>query len=94
MMDKIKPDNGTGRVSGSHSDGNTHRLVVGSPTRLITQRELRGIIPFTPQHILRLEKKGRFPRRVRLGENRVVWLLSEIEAWIAERMAARDGDAR
>ena len=65
----------------------------GAPTtmmpRLITRRDLRLIVPYTPQHILRLEKLGRFPRRVRVGANRVAWLQSEIEAWIAARVAER-----
>ena len=57
--------------------------------RLITKRDLRLIVPYTPQHILRLEKLGRFPRRIRVGANRVAWLQSEIEAWIAARVAER-----
>ncbi len=61
---------------------------------LIARREMHMIIPFRPPHSLRLEKCGPFRRRVRLGPNRVAGLLTEIEAWIAERMAARDGDIR
>lgn len=55
--------------------------------RIITQKELRLLVPYTPQHILRLEKAGKFPSRIRLGQNRVGWLLIEIEAWIASRRA-------
>lgn len=58
--------------------------------RLITRAELRQIVPYTPQHILRLEKRGLFPRRVQIGENRVAWLLSEVEQWVAARVAQRD----
>jgi prophage regulatory protein len=58
--------------------------------RLITRHELRSMVPYTPQHILRLEKDGKFPRRVQLGANRVAWLLSEIDAWVAARVAERD----
>jgi prophage regulatory protein len=58
--------------------------------RLITRRELRAIIPYTPQHILRLEKKGHFPRRIKVGPNRVAWLQSEVEQWIAKRVSERD----
>lgn len=57
--------------------------------RLITKRELCHIVPYTPQHILRLEKRGRFPRRIQVGPNRVAWLLSEVEAWISDRAAER-----
>jgi prophage regulatory protein len=60
------------------------------PGRLITKRELCQVVPYTPQHILRLEKEGKFPRRVQVGPNRVAWLESEVEAWVAARVAERD----
>ncbi len=61
-----------------------------TPPRLITKSELRKIVPYTPQHILRLEKRGLFPRRIQVGPNRVAWLLSEIEEWVKARVAERD----
>lgn len=61
--------------------------------RVITKRELRQIVPYTPQHILRLEKLGRFPKRIRFGERRVGWLLSDVETWIATRKAAGPSNA-
>jgi prophage regulatory protein len=39
-----------------------------------------------------LEKEGKFPRRV--GSNRVAWLESEVEAWVAARVAERDAVVR
>lgn len=53
--------------------------------RIVTQRELRLLVPYTPQHILRLEKAGKFPRRLIIGGNRIGWLLTDIEAWIKSR---------
>lgn len=53
--------------------------------RIITQKELRLLVPYTPQHIRRLEKAGRFPLRIRIGPNRIGWRLIEIEVWIASR---------
>ena len=55
--------------------------------RIVTRKELRLIVPYTPQHILRLEKRGKFPKRIRIGERRVGWRLSDVEAWLAERSA-------
>ena len=55
--------------------------------RIISKRELRQIVPYTPQHILRLEKRGKFPKRIQVGERRVGWLLSDVESWIASRVA-------
>lgn len=57
--------------------------------RLIGRDELLALVPFTIQHIYRLEKAGKFPRRVQVGEHRVAWVLSEIETYIADRMARR-----
>jgi prophage regulatory protein len=58
--------------------------------RVISWRELSEVIPFTRQHVLRLEKAGKFPRRIRLGTRRVGWLYSEIESWIATKANNRD----
>jgi len=38
-------------------------------------------LPYTPQHILRLEKQGKFPKRIKVGERRVVWRSDEVMAW-------------
>jgi len=60
--------------------------------RLVSKKELRTVcgIPYTPQHIARLEAAGKFPKRVQLGPNRVAWLLSEVSAWVDERVMVRD----
>lgn len=58
--------------------------------RIIDWSSLKTVVPFTRQHVLRLEKEGKFPRRIQLGENRVGWLISEIDAWISARIAQRD----
>ena len=59
--------------------------------RIVSKKELKTVcgIPYSPQHIARLEAAGRFPRRLRLGQNRVAWLLSEVETWLDERIASR-----
>lgn len=56
--------------------------------RILTRKELRALVPYTPQHVLRLEKAGKFPRRMQLGENRVGWRLIDIEDWLKKRMPA------
>ena len=57
--------------------------------QIITKKELCKIVPYSPQHIGLLEKKGKFPKRIRLGGNRVGWVWFEIEAWILDRMDER-----
>ncbi len=60
--------------------------------RVITRRELRHLVPYTPQHILRLEKKGKFPKRIKVGERRVGWWLHEVMAWL-EQKSGKKGKA-
>ncbi|MDE2074982.1 MAG: AlpA family phage regulatory protein [Alphaproteobacteria bacterium] len=62
------------------------------PKKVVSKKELRTVcgIPYSPQHIARLEAAGKFPKRIRLGQNRVVWLVAEIEEWLNERIATRD----
>ena len=60
------------------------------PLRVLDRRELREMIPYSHQHILRLEKAGRFPKRVKLGAARVGWLMDEVVAWIEKRVAERE----
>lgn len=36
-----------------------------------------------------LEAQGRFPRRIKISDRASGWLEHEIDAWLAERMAAR-----
>lgn len=55
--------------------------------RILTKKEVCALVPYTPQHIHRLEKAGRFPRRLQLGPNRVGWRLVDIEKWVNERTA-------
>jgi prophage regulatory protein len=54
--------------------------------RIITKKELRLMVPYSPQHILRLEKRGKFPNRVQLGARRVGWYLHEVNGWLQQRL--------
>ena len=56
---------------------------------LVRSSELAKIVPYSMNHIRRLECAGDFPKRVRIGPNRVGWVRTEVEAWIITRMGAR-----
>lgn len=60
------------------------------PDPIIDAKQRRELVPYSDMHIARLEKAGRFPRRIRLGPARVGWRLSEVVAWIDARAAERD----
>jgi prophage regulatory protein len=47
-------------------------------------------IPYSSVWIRKLIADGKFPKPITLGKQRVAFLESEIDAWIAERAAERD----
>ena len=47
-------------------------------------------ITFTRQHVGRLQKAGKFPRAVPLGENTKPFIEEEIDEYLASRVAERD----
>jgi prophage regulatory protein len=62
-----------------------------APIKLISFAELtttRGIT-FSRRHLKRLEDEKKFPRRVVLGENRIGWVITEVDDWLAEKLAGR-----
>ncbi len=50
--------------------------------RILSKRQLRELVLYSPQHIARLEKAGEFPKRIQLGPSRVGWVESELRASI------------
>ncbi len=60
--------------------------------RLRSKKDLKGLVLYSPQHIARLEKAGKFPKRVKLGSNRVGWVEKEVLDWLEERLQARSTD--
>lgn len=57
--------------------------------RMLSKRELKEMVLYSPQHIARLEKAGKFPKRVLLGPNRVGWVEEEVKDWLQQRMEDR-----
>jgi prophage regulatory protein len=58
---------------------------------LLPYTELRAKgITLSKCQIWRLEKAGRFPMHVQSSPGRIAWVASEIDAYLAERIAERD----
>jgi len=60
--------------------------------KLLSKKQLKELVLYSPQHIQRLEDAGRFPKRVRLGNcprSRVGWIEQEVLDWLQERIEAR-----
>ena len=60
--------------------------------KLLTKKEVCARCGYSPAHIDRLEKDGRFPRRIKPGKcpnSKAFWLESEINAWIDALVGGR-----
>ena len=62
--------------------------------RLLSKRQLRELVLYSPQHVARLEAAGTFPKRVKLGQARVGWIEEEVKAWLQVRIDERDKPER
>jgi prophage regulatory protein len=58
--------------------------------KLLSKRQVKDLVTYSFAHTARLEAEGKFPKRVRLGTGRVAYVASEIQDWIAARIAERD----
>jgi len=56
---------------------------------LLRLPEVLHRVPYSEAHIWRLEREGKFPRRVRLGANRVVWVEAEVDEWLNSKLEER-----
>lgn len=65
------------------------KMNVEERERVIRKPELLKMIALSDTTIWRMEKKDRFPKRLRLGGNSCGWLESEVLAWLAEKAKAR-----
>jgi prophage regulatory protein len=56
---------------------------------LVSRKQLRELgVPYSFQHLDRLERAGEFPRRIKLGRHRgsrVVWRYKEVLDWLEAR---------
>lgn len=61
--------------------------------RFLGRREVLRRLGVSQTTLYRWLDAGAFPRPVPMGPRRVGWLESELQAWIAERVANRDATA-
>jgi prophage regulatory protein len=53
--------------------------------RFVRMPELLVLTGLSASTIYRLEKRGQFPRRIRLAPNSVGWRLKSVQSWIESR---------
>ena len=63
---------------------------------LLSKNEVCTLVGYSDEHIRRLMNAGRFPKCILVNPDaswargRKAWSRQEVEAWVAERLAARD----
>lgn len=62
--------------------------------RILSKRQVKELVLYSPQHVARLEAAGQFPKRVRLGVNRVGWVEAEVLDWLQKRIDRREVPVR
>jgi prophage regulatory protein len=58
--------------------------------RILSKRQVKELVLYSPQHVARLEKAGQFPKRVQLGPNRVGWVEAEVLDWLSVKLSSRE----
>lgn len=51
------------------------------PSSLIFSKDISSFCGFGLRYIAKLEKQGRFPKRLQLGARRIAWSAEEIAQW-------------
>ncbi len=65
-----------------------------TPREILRRREVARMVGLDVSTLWRLTRAGRFPKPIKLGTRSVGYRASEIEAWLAQRTAERDGDVQ
>jgi prophage regulatory protein len=56
--------------------------------KLLLPEEVRALVRLSEPTIWRLRRKGKFPSPIVLGEKRIAYRESEVQAWIAAQQRA------
>lgn len=59
------------------------------PDRLLSKKQVLGLVPYSAVHLYRLMAKGQFPKQCSCSANRVAWSQAEILAWIEAKKNSR-----
>ncbi len=60
------------------------RSVLMPHMRILSMKEVCAMTGFSRTHIYRLEAKGKFPRRRKLGLAKIGFMYLEVQAWIEQ----------
>ncbi len=63
----------------------TQRPAIATPSKLLSKPQVLARVPWSDTTLWRRVKDGTFPKPVRLSENRIAWLESDVDEWITRR---------
>ena len=63
-----------------------------STAGLLRKPQVEARTGLSTSEIYRREKRGDFPKRIRLGQNVTVWAEAEVDAWVQRVIANRNVD--
>ena len=69
----------------NHENEDSATSLTDDPDRLITFKQLRNLLPISRMTAWRMERRGEFPSRRQISENRVAWISEEVEEWLRSR---------
>lgn len=59
--------------------------------KFLKLKEVMEMTAMSRSNVYKMMNEGRFPQSVSLGARAVAWVESEVQDWILERIAQRDG---
>lgn len=65
-------------------------VIPEKPRRFLTKKAVLARVPYSSNHLDRLEAAGEFPLRVKLSPNRGAWVEEEIDAYQDRKIRERD----
>lgn len=57
--------------------------------RILRKPDLISMVRLSDTTIWRMERAGKFPKRIRLGGQSVGWFQHEVNSWLDQKAAAR-----
>jgi len=52
--------------------------------KLLKAKDVSNLTSISRSHLHRLARDGKFPKPIKIGENRSAWLESDVQNWISE----------
>ena len=59
--------------------------------KLLKAQDVADLTSMSRSHLHRLARDGKFPKPIKIGENRSAWLESDVQEWIGECLRKHRG---